>query len=73
MPLPKPPAKRAALLTPADFDSQAAPKTGKRNQKPRSTAESALGDAVQLLDPAPDTPSAPSPTVKWRLKTWPTL
>ncbi len=33
MPLPKPPAKRAALLTPADFESQAAPKPGKRTQK----------------------------------------
>ncbi len=31
MPLPKPPAKRAALLSAADFDSQAAPKTGKRS------------------------------------------
>jgi len=36
MPLPKPPAKRAALLTPADFESQAAPKPGKRTQKQRS-------------------------------------
>ena len=33
MPLPKPPAKRATLLTPADFESQAAPKPGKRTQK----------------------------------------
>jgi PhoH-like ATPase len=33
MPLPKPPVKRAALLTPTDFDLQAAPKPSKRAQK----------------------------------------
>lgn len=49
MPLPKPPAKRAALLTPADFESQAAPKPGKRTQK---HAASDPGPAVlDLLEP----------------------
>jgi PhoH-like ATPase len=50
MPLPKPPAKRATLLNPDDFDSQAAPKSGKRNQKSRATAETTLADTVELYD-----------------------
>ena len=33
MPLPKPPATRAALLSAADYESQSAPKTGRRSQK----------------------------------------
>jgi PhoH-like ATPase len=50
MPLPKPPVKRAALLTPADFESQAAPKPGKRNQK--AAASEPSGPAVlDLLEP----------------------
>lgn len=50
MPLPKPPAKRAALLTPADFESQAAPKPGKRTQK--HAASEPVGPAVlDLLEP----------------------
>lgn len=58
MPLPKPPAKRAALLNPDDFDAQAAPKTGKRNPKTRAMAGAGLADAVELYDPASTTPAA---------------
>ncbi len=64
MPLPKPPAKRAALLTPADFESQAAPKPGKRN--PKHAAAEPVGPAVMdLLEPpreaAPLTPRVTPP------------
>jgi PhoH-like ATPase len=52
MPLPKPPAKRAALLTPSDYESQAAPKPGKRNQKTSSSAEPASPAELQLFDAA---------------------
>ncbi|HEX7638295.1 MAG TPA: PhoH family protein, partial [Burkholderiaceae bacterium] len=33
MPLPKPPATRAALLSAADYESQSAPKPSRRSQK----------------------------------------
>jgi PhoH-like ATPase len=49
MPLPKPPAKRAALLTQSDFDSQAAPKPGKRSQKTLASAEPASPPELHLL------------------------
>ncbi|MEF7616143.1 PhoH family protein [Aquincola sp. MAHUQ-54] len=39
MPLPKPPTRKAAVLAPADFESQAAPKTGKRTAKQPAAAE----------------------------------
>ncbi len=63
MPLPKPPAKRAALLTAADFDSQAAAKTGKKNQKTRATDESSLTRTVELFDPASEPAAAPAAPV----------
>lgn len=50
MPLPKPPAKRASLLSAADFDSQAAPQPGKRPQKTRAAAEPASPAVVELYD-----------------------
>src|SRR5882724_655390 len=50
MPLPKPPVKRAALLNPADFESQAAPKPGKRSQK-HPAAEPASPGELNLLEP----------------------
>jgi PhoH-like ATPase len=49
MPLPKPPAKRASLLSQTDFDSQAAPKPGKRSQKTSLAAEPASPAELQLL------------------------
>jgi PhoH-like ATPase len=47
MPLPKPPARKAALLAPADFEAQAAPKPARRdNPKPASSAEPEAGPGV---------------------------
>jgi PhoH-like ATPase len=51
MPLPKPPAKRASLLSAADFDSQAAPQPGKRPSfKTRAAAEPAAPALLELTD-----------------------
>ncbi len=50
MPLPKPPAKRASLLTPADFESQAAPKPGKRTTQKHPAAEP-TPDTLNLYEP----------------------
>ncbi len=52
MPLPKPPAKRASLLTPTDFESQAAPRPGKRTPKTHASAEPASPPELHLFDPA---------------------
>ena len=59
MPLPKPPAKRAALLTPTDYESQAAPKPGKRSQKTSLSAEPASPAELNLYDSAPTEAAAP--------------
>ena len=48
MPLPKPPVKRAALLSTVDFDAQAAPKQGKRSARAR--AERVTTEPDELLD-----------------------
>ncbi|HWH80699.1 MAG TPA: PhoH family protein, partial [Burkholderiaceae bacterium] len=61
MPLPKPPAKRASLLSAADFDSQAAPQPGKRPQKTRAAHEPASPASVELYDPNPAAGAAPAP------------
>jgi PhoH-like ATPase len=54
MPLPKPPAQRAALLSPNDYDSQAAPRTQKKTLKPSPSAEPAVPPVAELYDsPAP--------------------
>ena len=50
MPLPKPPAKRASLLSASDFDSQAAPQPGKRPQKTRGAAEPSTPALLDLHD-----------------------
>jgi PhoH-like ATPase len=50
MPLPKPPAKRAALLDPADFDLRAAPKPGRPSAKAHATAAEPTA-ALQVFDP----------------------
>ena len=52
MPLPKPPATKAALLSSSDFDSQAAPKPGKRSTGP-ARQESAAPALLDLFDPNP--------------------
>ncbi len=54
MPLPKPPVKRAALLTPADFEAQAAPKPGKRTAKTQASAEPASPAVLDLFDGTPE-------------------
>ena len=63
MPLPKPPAKPAALLSPEDFESQAAPRPARRPHKPSSpAAEPAMPGVLDLLDTraAPSIVSAPT-------------
>ena len=52
MPLPKPPAKRASLLSAADFESQAAQHPGKRPQKTRAAVEPAAPALLELHDAA---------------------
>src|SRR5471032_240181 len=70
MPLPKPPATRAALLSAADYESQSAPKMSRRSQKaaePKAKlldlhddrAETAVAKAVPRT-PAPSA-RAPAP------------
>ena len=60
MPLPKPPAKRAALLDAADFDLQAAPKPARRAAKAAQGAasEPAATAELNLFDPRAATSSA---------------
>ncbi len=53
MPLPKPPARKATLLAPADYESQAAPRPARRDSpKPTHPAEPEAGPGVlDLFDP----------------------
>lgn len=69
MPLPKPPAKRANLLTPADFESQAAPKPGKR--QPKAAPEPASPAVLDYVEPPREAapvlpPPAPLPVAAKR-------
>jgi PhoH-like ATPase len=57
MPLPKPPAHRAALLTPEDFEAQAAPRATKKTLKTPPAAELALPPVAEFYDAA--SPGAP--------------
>ncbi|ABM94499.1 PhoH family protein [Methylibium petroleiphilum] len=57
MPLPKPPAKKASLLSASDFDSQAAPKPGTRATKQDNPGPALL----DLFDPHPKAPAAKAP------------
>jgi len=50
MPLPKPPAKRASLLSPSDFEAQAAPKPTRHGLKPRTATEAHAPVVMELLD-----------------------
>lgn len=64
MPLPKPPAKKATLLSPADYESQAAPKPGKRSSKNEPAAPALLDfyDAEAKTPPVkPPAAKAPAP------------
>ena len=60
MPLPKPPARKAAFLAPADFEAQAAPKTPPRSTKSQSSAEPAAG-VLDLFDSAAAVAAPPLP------------
>jgi len=76
MPLPKPPSKKAAHLSAADFESQAAPKPEKRTIKPHAEvppAELALHDGgapiaarpiLPLPAPAAAAVAAPRPRLR---------
>ena len=60
MPLPKPPAKRAALLAAADFESPGRARTGKRRAADRSPpAEPVAAGAARPVRPTAPTPPAP--------------
>jgi PhoH-like ATPase len=71
MPLPKPPVRKAALLAPADFESQAAPKPARRDHPKASPAAEPPESAPGVLDlfdshaaaAAPLRPAVP-PTLK---------
>jgi PhoH-like ATPase len=62
MPLPKPPATRAALLSSADYDSQSAPKTGRRGQKAAEPASKLLDLHDDRAETAAAQPAAPAAT-----------
>ena len=68
MPLPKPPAKRAALLNPADFESQAAPKPGKRPPQTRAAAEPASPAVLDFDSQAEAQPVVAKPVVPEAVK-----
>src|SRR5687768_7989226 len=72
MPLPKPPARKASLLAPPDYESQAAPKPARRDtpKPPTRHAEPEAGPGVlDLFDPhaaeagAPPRPAVAAPPV----------
>ena len=61
MPLPKPPAKRASILSPQDYENQAAPRPRKGStQKSEPPAAPAL---LELLEPAAPVAAAAPPAV----------
>jgi PhoH-like ATPase len=63
MPLPKPPTKKAAVLDPADYEAQAAPKPDKRTLKaPAAEApRTALYDQSAAVAAAPVVAKPPAP------------
>ena len=58
MPLPKPPARKAALLAPADFEAQASLRTAPRSTKSHASSEPAAG-GLDLFDSAAGDVAAP--------------
>jgi PhoH-like ATPase len=58
MPLPKPPTKKASLLSPSDYDSQAAPKPAKRATSATKTEPPAGPALLDLYDDKSETPAA---------------
>jgi PhoH-like ATPase len=65
MPLPKPPAKRAALLDASEFDLQAAPKTARRggSKTHGPAAEPAAPSTLNLYDPREATSQVIAPAL----------
>ena len=70
MPLPKPPTRKAALLSAADFEPQAAPKSGRRGAKAEPRQELPAQQPLELLDTAisaaatPVVARAPAPSAR---------
>lgn len=65
MPLPKPPSKKAALLAPADYEAQAAPKPEKRTLKAPAETQQAqldLHDGAAAVAARPAAKAAPAPS-----------
>ena len=60
MPLPKPPARKAALLASADFDTQAAPRTPPRSTQSQARSEPVAG-VLDLFDSAAAVAAPPLP------------
>ena len=60
MPLPKPPARKAALLAPTDFEAQAAPRTPPRSTKSQASAEPVAG-LLDLFDSSAGVAAPPLP------------
>jgi PhoH-like ATPase len=62
MPLPKPPARKASLLSAADFESQAAPKPGRRSltAAPPAEAQTAALDLLETTAAAAAAPPRPA-------------
>ena len=50
MPLPKPPATKATILSAAEFESQAAPRAARKPGKPELSAWRELATGLQRLD-----------------------
>jgi PhoH-like ATPase len=75
MPLPKPPARKAAILSATDFEAQAAPRTDKKSLKPRAdtpaqTMLELLDDSAPVAAPRPQTAkSAPARTANGGMPT----
>ena len=61
MPLPKPPAKRASLLSPVDFEAQAAPRPARRSLKPSAAADAPAAALMDLLDARAEPPLVSAP------------
>jgi PhoH-like ATPase len=72
MPLPKPPAQRAALLSPEDFEAQAAPRATKKTLKTPPAAEPSVPPVAEFYDTATPgaatqaKPEAPAPAAAVR-------
>ena len=61
MPLPKPPAKRASLLSPVDFEAQAAPRPARRSLKPSAAADAPAAALMDLFDARAEPPLVSAP------------